>query len=155
MSAYREPDGSDRWAAAQAVWARLLIDALVTAGVSEVVISPGSRSTPFVLGAHRHPGLRCTSVLDERSAAFYALGQAKVCGEPCLLICTSGTAGAHYLPAVMEASLSHTPLIILTADRPFELQACGANQTVDQLKLFGDHVRRFFHLGRPDPAEPR
>ncbi|MEJ2310879.1 MAG: 2-succinyl-5-enolpyruvyl-6-hydroxy-3-cyclohexene-1-carboxylic-acid synthase [Gemmatimonadales bacterium] len=154
MSACRELDGSDGWAAAQAVWARLLIEALVTAGVSEVVISPGSRSTPFVLAAHRHPGLRCTSVLDERSAAFYALGQAKVCGEPCLLICTSGTAGAHYLPAVMEASLSHTPLIILTADRPFELQACGANQTVDQLKLFGDQVRGFFHLGRPDSAEP-
>jgi 2-succinyl-5-enolpyruvyl-6-hydroxy-3-cyclohexene-1-carboxylate synthase len=153
MSSCRDPHGSDRWAATQSVWARLLIDAFVTAGVSEVVISPGSRSTPFVLAAHRHPELRCTDILDERSAGFYALGQSKVCGEPSLLLCTSGTAGAHYLPSVMEASLSHTPLIVLTADRPFQLQACGANQTVDQLKLFGDHVRHFFHLDRPDSAE--
>jgi len=154
MSSFRDPDGSDHWGATQSVWARLLIDAFLRAGVREVVISPGSRSTPFVLAAHRHPELRCTDIPDERSAGFHALGQAKVSGEPTLLLCTSGTAGAHYLPAVMEASLSHTPLIILTADRPFELQECGANQTVDQLKLFGAHVRRFFHLGRPDSAEP-
>ena len=153
MSSCRDLGGSDGWAATQSVWARLLIDAFAKAGVREVVISPGSRSAPFVLAAHRHPELRCTDVLDERSAGFYALGQAKVCGEPSLLLCTSGTAGAHYLPAVMEASLGYTPLIVLTADRPFELQECGANQTVDQLKLFGDHVRRFFHLGRPDSAE--
>ena len=115
MSSFRDPEGSDHWGATQSVWARLLIDAFVGAGVREVVISPGSRSTPFVLAAHRHPELRCTDIPDERSAGFYALGQAKVSGEPTLLLCTSGTAGAHYLPAVMEASLSHTPLIIVTA----------------------------------------
>jgi 2-succinyl-5-enolpyruvyl-6-hydroxy-3-cyclohexene-1-carboxylate synthase len=143
----------ERRAAEQWAWARLLLDGLAAAGVRDVVISPGSRSSPFVLAAHEHAGLRCHDILDERSAAFFALGQAKACGEPSLLICTSGTAGAHYLPAVMEASQSHTSLIVLTADRPFELQECGANQTADQLKLFGPHVRRFFHLGRPDSSE--
>ena len=153
MSRSADPGRHDQWAATQSVWARLLLDGFVQAGVREVIISPGSRSTPFVLAAHQHPELRCRDILDERSAGFFALGQSKASDEPSLLICTSGTAGAHYLPAVMEASLSHTPLLVLTADRPFELQACGANQTVDQLKLYGEHVRRFFHLGRPDSSE--
>ena len=144
---------AERSAAEQWIWARLLLDAFAVAGVRDVVISPGSRSSPFVLAADQHTDLRCHDVLDERAAGFFALGQARASGEPSLLICTSGTAGAHYLPAVMEASQSHTPLIVLTADRPFELQGCGANQTADQLKLFGSHVRRFFHLGRPDPSE--
>ena len=144
---------SERRAAEQWVWARLLLDGFAVAGVRDVVISPGSRSSPFVLAAHEHADLRCHDVLDERSAGFFALGQAKACGEPSLLICTSGTAGAHYLPAVMEAAQSYTPLAVLTADRPFELQECGANQTADQLKLFGAHVRRFFHLGSPDSTE--
>lgn len=153
MSESRSPGPSEHRAAVQWAWARVLLDGFAEAGVRDVVISPGSRSTPFVLAAHRHPKLRCHDVLDERSAAFFALGQSKACGEPSLLVCTSGTAGAHYLPAVMEASLSHTPLLLLTADRPFELQACGANQTADQLKLFGSHARGFFHLGRPDGSE--
>lgn len=153
MSASDDRGRGDPWAATQSAWAHLLLDALARAGVRDVILSPGSRSTPFVLAAHRHPELRCRDILDERSAGFFALGQAKAGGEPSLLICTSGTAGAHYLPAVMEASLSHTPLLVLTADRPFELQECGANQTVDQLELYGAHVRRFFHLGRPDSSE--
>ncbi len=132
-------------------WASLLMHALERAGITDVVISPGSRSTPFVLQAARR-GLRCHDIVDERSAAFFALGQAKVTGRPTLLLCTSGSAGAHYLPAVIEAEHSHTPLIILTADRPFELSQCAAPQTIDQVKLFGDHVRGFFELGMPDGA---
>jgi 2-succinyl-5-enolpyruvyl-6-hydroxy-3-cyclohexene-1-carboxylate synthase len=135
------------------MWARLLLDSFASAGIRDVVISPGSRSTPFVLAAHLHPDLRCHDVFDERSAGFFALGQAKACGEPSLLLCTSGTAAAHYLPAVMEASLSHTPLVVLSADRPLELHGCGANQTVDQSATFGGHLRRFAHLGLPDPRE--
>lgn len=144
---------SHRWRAVQWVWARLLLDSFASAGIRDVVISPGSRSTPFVLAAHLHPDLRCHDVFDERSAGFFALGQAKACGEPSLLMCTSGTAAAHYLPAVMEASLSHTPLVVLSADRPLELHGCGANQTVDQSATFGGHLRRFAHLGLPDPRE--
>ncbi len=136
----------------QSEWAGLLVDMLAASGVRDVVISPGSRSTPFVLAAARHPGLRRWDVIDERSAAFFALGQARATGAPSLAICTSGTAGAHYLPAVIEASLSFVPLLVLTADRPLDLQQCGAPQTVDQVKLFGDHVRAFFDLGLPDAS---
>jgi 2-succinyl-5-enolpyruvyl-6-hydroxy-3-cyclohexene-1-carboxylate synthase len=125
------------------------MQALARSGVTDVVISPGSRSTPFVIQAVRR-GLSCHPVVDERSAAFFALGQAKVTGRPTLLLCTSGSAAAHYLPAVIEAEHSYTPLLVLTADRPFELSRCAAPQTIDQTKLFGDHVRGFFELGMPD-----
>lgn len=130
-------------------WARALIDAIAAAGVSDVVVSPGSRSTPFVCAALSQEGLRCHSVIDERSAAFFALGQSKATGVPTLLICTSGTAGAHYLPAVIEAEMAYAPLLVLTADRPPELVGCGASQTIDQRELFGRHVRGFFDLGVP------
>ncbi len=136
----------------QAEWARLLIDSFVAAGVREAVISPGSRSTPFVLAAATHPKLRCIDVVDERSAAYFSLGQARASGRPSLLLSTSGTAAANYLPAVVEASASGVPLLVLTADRPPELAACGANQTIDQLKLYGDHARSFFELGMPEGA---
>ncbi len=138
----------------QAEWARLLIDSFVAAGVREAVISPGSRSTPFVLAAAAHRNLRCHDVVDERSAAYFALGQARASGRPSLLLSTSGTAAANYYPAVVEASASGVPLLALSADRPAELAACGANQTIDQLKLFGDHAREFFELGAP-ASSPR
>jgi 2-succinyl-5-enolpyruvyl-6-hydroxy-3-cyclohexene-1-carboxylate synthase len=131
-------------------WASLLMGSLAEAGVRDVVISPGSRSTPFVIAASREPSLRCHVVIDERSAGFFALGLARASGRPTLLLCTSGTAPAHYFPAVIEASQSFVPLLVLSADRPFDLQDCAAPQTVDQLKLFGDHVRRFVELGLPD-----
>ena len=130
-------------------WARVLIGSLRDAGVRDVVVSPGSRSTPYTAAA-LELGMRCTPIVDERSAGFFALGQAKVSGAPSLLICTSGTAGAHYYPAVIEASHSRTPMIVLTADRPSELQHCGAPQTIDQVKLYGDRVRHFAALGAPD-----
>ncbi|MBP7146116.1 MAG: 2-succinyl-5-enolpyruvyl-6-hydroxy-3-cyclohexene-1-carboxylic-acid synthase [Acidobacteria bacterium] len=131
-------------------WSGLLLDGLAGAGVTDVVISPGSRSTPLVLAAAADGRLACRNIVDERSAAFFALGQARVTGRPSLLVCTSGTAGAHYLPAVIEASLSEVPLVVLTADRPPEMQHRFAPQTIDQSKLFGGFVRGFFELGAPD-----
>ncbi|MDY7093716.1 MAG: 2-succinyl-5-enolpyruvyl-6-hydroxy-3-cyclohexene-1-carboxylic-acid synthase, partial [Acidobacteriota bacterium] len=133
-------------------WARLLLDSFAAAGVRQVVISPGSRSTPFVAAAAAHPGLQCHDVVDERSAAFFALGQAKVSGRPSLLLCTSGSAGAHYLPAVLEARQSQTPMLLLTADRPFELMDCTAPQTVDQTRFLGHHSAAFVELGEPSAA---
>lgn len=132
------------------VWAELLLDTLAE-HARDVVISPGSRSTPFALAAARHPALRTHVILDERAAAFYALGLARVTGRPPVLLCTSGTAPAHYYPAVIEASESGLPLLVLSADRPFALAACGAPQTIDQARLFGDHARFFADLGDPRP----
>lgn len=131
-------------------WATLLIDRLAGAGVRHAVISPGSRSTPLVLAAAAEPRIALHTIVDERSAAFFALGQAKVTGRPTLLVCTSGSAAAHWYPAVIEASLAGVPLLLLTADRPPELHHRAAPQTIDQVKLFGGHVRRFFELGLPD-----
>ncbi|MFO0761117.1 MAG: 2-succinyl-5-enolpyruvyl-6-hydroxy-3-cyclohexene-1-carboxylic-acid synthase [Byssovorax sp.] len=133
-------------------WARLLLRAFSSAGVREVVMSPGSRSTPLVIAALGDDTLRTTVLVDERTAAFYALGQARITGRPTLLLCTSGTAGAHYYPAIIEASQAHVPLLALTADRPWELQDAAAPQTIDQLRLFGAHVRHFADLGLPDPS---
>lgn len=133
-------------------WARLLVDTLVQSGLQDAVISPGSRSTPFTWAALRHPGLACHSAIDERSAAFFALGQAKLTGRPSLLIATSGSAMAHYCPALVEASYSHTPLVVLTADRPTELQHRAAPQTIQQPGLFGGMVRGSFDLGAPGAA---
>jgi len=134
----------------QTEWARLLLTTWVQCGVSDVVVSPGSRSTPFIHACTEIAGLHCYSVIDERSAAFFALGQARVTGRPTLLVCTSGTAGAHYLPAVIEARYSGLPLLVLTADRPPELQGCGAPQTIDQRHLYGVHVNAFHDLGMAD-----
>jgi 2-succinyl-5-enolpyruvyl-6-hydroxy-3-cyclohexene-1-carboxylate synthase len=133
----------------QTEWARLVIDSFVRAGVGDAVISPGSRSTPFVVAALRHEELRCTSALDERSGAHFGLGQARSMLRPSLLLCTSGSAAANYFPAVLEASEAGVPLIILSADRPPELHHCGANQTTDQVGLYGKHVRFFANLGEP------
>jgi len=133
-------------------WSRLLLGTLARAGVEHVVVSPGSRSTPFAWAALNEPKLRCHSVWDERVAAFFALGQARVSGRASLLICTSGTAAANYYPALVEASLAHVPVLVLTADRPFELQHASAPQAIDQIKLFGDSARAFFELGTPDPS---
>jgi len=133
-------------------WSSLLLSSLADAGVRDIVMSPGSRSTPFVAAALREPRLRLHDVIDERAAAFMALGQARATGEPSVLLCTSGSAAAHYFPAIIEANASGLPLIVLTADRPLELMDCGAAQTTDQTKLFGQHVRSFFDLGAPDGA---
>ena len=133
-------------------WARLFFSALAASGVRRAVLSPGSRSTPLVLAAAAEPAIECFDVVDERSAAFFALGQARLTGEPTALVCTSGTAPAHYLPAVIEASQAFLPLVVVSADRPFEASDAGAPQTIDQVKLFGGHVRHAAELGLPDAS---
>lgn len=134
------------------VWADALLGALAQAGVRDVVVSPGSRSTPFLLAAARRDDLTLHPVIDERAASFYALGLARVTGAPPLLLCTSGTAPAHYYPAVIEASEAALPLVVLSADRPTELTGTGAPQTTDQRQLYGDHARAFVELGDADPT---
>jgi 2-succinyl-5-enolpyruvyl-6-hydroxy-3-cyclohexene-1-carboxylate synthase len=133
-----------------AEWARLWFGTLLAAGIRDVVVSPGSRSTPFIYAALTTPGLRCHSVWDERAAGFFALGQARLSGRPSALLATSGSAVANYFPAVVEAAYAHLPLLVLSADRPFELQDVGAAQSMDQVKLFGGMARRYFDLGHPD-----
>lgn len=142
------------FAALQAAWAEWLVEGLIAAGVRHAVVSPGSRSTPLVLAlvhAETAGKLEVQVVIDERAAAFVALGQARATGRPGLLVCTSGTAGAHYLPALVEASEARIPLLALTADRPPELQGRGASQTVDQVRFYGHHVRRSFDVGTATP----
>jgi 2-succinyl-5-enolpyruvyl-6-hydroxy-3-cyclohexene-1-carboxylate synthase len=139
-------------AAVQTIWAELLAATLADAGVAVCVISPGSRSTPLVAAIAREPRLGRVTIIDERAAAFYALGAARATGAPAALVCTSGTAAAHYLPAIVEASLAGVPLVALTTDRPPELQACGASQTIDQIGLYGGYVRAALDLGAPAPG---
>jgi 2-succinyl-5-enolpyruvyl-6-hydroxy-3-cyclohexene-1-carboxylate synthase len=126
---------------------RAFVDELVRCGVAGACTSPGSRSTPLVLSLVRDGRLPCWSHVDERVAAFFALGVAKATGRPAAVTCTSGTAAAHYLPAVIEAREARVPLIVLTADRPPELREVGAGQAIDQLKLYGDHAKWFFDVG--------
>lgn len=118
------------------------VDGLYQLGVCDVVISPGSRSTPLALMFHASP-FRSVVDIDERGGAFLALGLAKASRRPVCLVCTSGTAVANYLPAVLEAQTSRVPLIILTGDRPSELRDLGAPQTADQVKVFGGAVNQF------------
>jgi 2-succinyl-5-enolpyruvyl-6-hydroxy-3-cyclohexene-1-carboxylate synthase len=127
--------------------ARVVVDELARNGVTEAVIAPGSRSAPLAIAFAEHPGIRLHVRIDERSAAFLGLGLAKASGIPVPIVCTSGTAAANFHPAVLEAAHSRVPLVVLTADRPPELRATGANQTVDQIKLFGSAVRFFAELG--------
>ncbi|MFL5832110.1 MAG: 2-succinyl-5-enolpyruvyl-6-hydroxy-3-cyclohexene-1-carboxylic-acid synthase [Solirubrobacteraceae bacterium] len=126
---------------------RALCDEFASCGMTHACTSPGSRSSPIVLSLVREQRIRCFSHIDERSAAFFALGAAKASGRPVALACTSGTAAANYAPAVIEAHEARVPLIVLTADRPPELRDVGAGQTIDQLKLYGSEVKWFVELG--------
>ncbi|HBP17242.1 MAG TPA: 2-succinyl-5-enolpyruvyl-6-hydroxy-3-cyclohexene-1-carboxylic-acid synthase, partial [Planctomycetes bacterium] len=141
----------DPCAAANARFASRLVEALLRGGTREAVISPGSRNTPLALALLAAPGLRAHVVLDERVAGFVALGLAKASGRPVLLSCTSGSAGAHYLPALVEARALHLPLVALTANRPAELWDNGAPQTIEQRGLFGEQVRWTRQLAAPAP----
>ncbi|MCG8428218.1 MAG: 2-succinyl-5-enolpyruvyl-6-hydroxy-3-cyclohexene-1-carboxylic-acid synthase, partial [Chromatiales bacterium] len=131
-------------------WGHAICSGLHALGVGRIVISPGSRSTPLALAAHRYPELQTQVILDERSAAFFALGAAKTSGQPVALIATSGTAISEWLPAVSEADLARVPLILLSADRPPELRQCGANQTMPQANLFDERCRFSMELPLPD-----
>ncbi len=124
----------------------MIINQLIDSGCDFFCIAPGSRSTPLVTAVASNPKAKSIVAHDERSLGFFALGYAKATQKPAAIIVTSGTAVANLFPAVVEASLDHVPLIILSADRPVELRNIGANQTIDQVKIFGSYVRYFFDL---------
>lgn len=128
----------------------VFVDELQRAHVRNVVICPGSRSTPLAMAFAANPAIHIWMHVDERSAAFFALGMAKRLERPVALLCTSGTAAANFFPAIVEAHLIHIPLIVLTADRPHELRDCGAPQTIDQNRLYGTHVKWFVEVALPE-----
>jgi 2-succinyl-5-enolpyruvyl-6-hydroxy-3-cyclohexene-1-carboxylate synthase len=127
--------------------ASAFVEELARGGLRHAVVSPGSRSTPLALALWRQAEIEVTVIVDERSAAFFALGAAQASGVPVALLCTSGTAVANYHPAVCEADESALPLVVLSADRPPELRGIGAGQTIDQIKVFGASVRWFCEVG--------
>ena len=127
--------------------ASAFVEELARCGLRRAVISPGSRSTPLAVALWRAPEVDVTVIVDERSAAFFALGAAQASGAPVAILCTSGTAAANFHPAVCEADHSALPLLVLSADRPPELRGIGAGQTIDQLKLYGSSVRWFCEVG--------
>jgi len=136
-------------------FAARLIGDLAAGGAGGAVLCPGSRSAPLAAVAATTPGLRVFPQLDERSAGYFALGLCRARRAPVLLICTSGTAAANFAPAVAEASLSRAPLLLLCADRPPEMRGWGAAQTIDQVQLFGSHVRWFAEAPAPSESQPQ
>ncbi len=133
--------------------ATLMAQEFARCGVTDACISPGSRSTAMVTGLLRARAIRSWVVIDERSAGFFAIGMARERQRPVLLVCTSGTAAANYLPAVVEASLSNVPLIAVTADRPPEARDCHSAQTIDQVRIFGSHSRWSVDLALPHAGD--
>lgn len=133
-----------------ATFCATLVDEWLSLGVKLAIVSPGSRSTPMALALADRSDLRLEVVHDERSAAFFALGAGKLSGTPAVLLCTSGTAAANFFPAVVEACHADVPMLVVTADRPPELQGVGAPQTIDQRDLYGSYVRRFVDPGVAD-----
>ncbi len=130
-------------------WVRAFIDELARGGVEHVCIAPGSRSTPLVMACAREERIRTWVLLDERCAGFFALGLGKATLRPAAVITTSGTATANLFPAVIEASQAGVPLLVLTADRPYEFRGTDANQTIDQSRLYGSFVRKDLDAGEP------
>ncbi|MEH7085879.1 2-succinyl-5-enolpyruvyl-6-hydroxy-3-cyclohexene-1-carboxylic-acid synthase [Neobacillus drentensis] len=130
-----------------------IVSELIFTGVTDVVVSPGSRSTPMAMIMAEHPDLNVHIHVDERSAAFFALGIAKSLNKPVAILCTSGTAAANYFPAIVEARYARVPLIVLTADRPHELREVGAPQAIDQIHLYGKHVKWFSEMALPEKSD--
>jgi len=138
-------------------FAATFVDELAVQGVEFACVSPGSRSAPLAMALQRHPRIKVLVHIDERCGAFFAVGLGKATGKPAVVLCTSGTAAAEFHAAVVEASYSRTPMIVLTADRPPELQGVGANQAIDQQRLYGTATRWFYDPGVPAdlPNAPR
>src|SRR6516165_2214590 len=132
------------------VYIGAFVDELRRAGVRNVVICPGSRSTPLALAFAAQTVIRTWMHVDERSAAYFGLGMAKKLRQPVALLCTSGTAAANFLPALVEATLSRVPLLVLTADRPHELRDNGAPQSIDQNRLYGVYTKWFVDVALPE-----
>ncbi|MEM9272088.1 MAG: 2-succinyl-5-enolpyruvyl-6-hydroxy-3-cyclohexene-1-carboxylic-acid synthase [Cyanobacteria bacterium P01_F01_bin.143] len=128
------------------LWSSILVATFVKLGLKTAIICPGSRSTPLTVAFASNCDVETIPILDERSAAFFALGKAKKTHLPTALVCTSGTAGANFYPAIIEAKESRIPLILLTADRPQELRNCHAGQTIDQIKLYGNYPNWYTEL---------
>jgi 2-succinyl-5-enolpyruvyl-6-hydroxy-3-cyclohexene-1-carboxylate synthase len=131
------------------LWGYLIVEELIRNGIDYFVISPGSRSTPLTVAVAQHQQANKIICFDERGAAFHAIGYARATGKPAVLICTSGSAAANYFPAVIEAAIDNIPIIILSADRPPELRQTGANQTINQVNLYGYHPQWQFDLPCP------
>ncbi len=131
--------------------ASVLVETWFRLGLRQAVICPGSRSSPLTVALARHGGIDCVVSLDERSASFFALGHGKRTGQPVALVCTSGTAAANFLPAIIEAHYSQVPLLVLTGDRPPRLRHCRAGQTIDQTKLYGHYPQWQTELALPEP----
>jgi 2-succinyl-5-enolpyruvyl-6-hydroxy-3-cyclohexene-1-carboxylate synthase len=134
-------------------YVRAFVTELQRAGLCHVVICPGSRSTPLAMVFAAQTQIRLWMHIDERSAAFFALGMAKRLQQPVALLCTSGTAAANFFPAIVEAYLSHVPLLVITADRPPELRDCGAPQAINQNRLYGTFVKWFVELALPETTQ--
>src|SRR3979411_1793234 len=130
-------------------FAATFVDELAAQGVEYACVSPGSRSAPIAMALQRHPRIKVLMHIAERSGSFFAVARPKAPNKPVVLLCTSGTAAAEFHAAVVEASYSNTPLIVITADRPPELQGAGANQAIDQQRLYGTAVRWFVDPGTP------
>src|SRR3954452_4999154 len=131
-------------------FALVVVDELVRHDVTDAVLAPGSRSTPLALAFGEDERVRLHVRIDERSASFTAVGLARATGRVVPLLCTSGTAAAEFHAAVLESDAARVPLLVLTADRPPELRGTGANQTLDQIKLYGGAVRHFAEIGVPE-----
>ena len=135
-------------------FSEVVVGGLADAGLQAVCIAPGSRSTPLALAFDAHPCIETFVHLDERCASFFALGMAQASGRPVAMVCTSGTAAMEFHAAVVEAKMAGVPLLVLTADRPPELRHSGANQTIDQVKMYGDHVLWAVDAALPEKDAP-
>ncbi len=134
------------------LWSSLIVTTLAKLGLKYAVLCPGFRSTPLTIAFAENKDIETIPILDERSASFFALGLAKRTKQATILVCTSGTAGANFYPAVIEARYSHVPLLILTADRPIELRNCYAGQTIQQVGLYGDYPNWQTELSLPEAS---